>query len=466
MVGKIDDFINNRSSYILFGILALSALLRLYHINFQSLWIDELYSIIPTDPKNSVASIIEYCKTDQPPLFFLYIHSVFSLFGYNELVGRLACAVIGLFGILVMYFLGAECKGKQTGLLASLITAVNYFHIYYSQELRFYSMAFLFSALSYLFFIRAFKRNKIFDFTAYIVTTTSLLYIHYFGMFVFFSQAIAFLVLLFYKWNAKFLLLSILSAIIIVIGFSPWLPVIFDGLGEVLPHIKQPKPQFVAQYFYYYTGKDAVTTAIFCFFIFQALKSLIRKNPDNKGAKPVYLIVLIWIIVTYLFPYFRSLLVTPMLADRYTIVTLPGCIILVALGWDDRKMGKLKYILPITLLFSAVLNLFFFRNYYTQIIKDQWREASNIVLSKNQYRYPTYSTYAWHFDFYFHDQPEKVNDLYSSDLSNVEKFWLLVAHLTEEEQEAQITALKEKFVVIERHTFFGSNAVLFERRHN
>lgn len=48
MVQKIEDLVNERTSYILFGILALSTLLRLYHINFQSLWLDELYSIVPT----------------------------------------------------------------------------------------------------------------------------------------------------------------------------------------------------------------------------------------------------------------------------------------------------------------------------------------------------------------------------------------------------------------------------------
>lgn len=71
MVQKIEDFVNQRTSYVLCGILVLSSLLRLYHINFQSLWLDELYSIVPTAPENSLHSVIEYSKADQPPLFFI-----------------------------------------------------------------------------------------------------------------------------------------------------------------------------------------------------------------------------------------------------------------------------------------------------------------------------------------------------------------------------------------------------------
>src|SRR6185503_270051 len=160
MMRKLDNLISGNATHVLAGVILLGAALRLYHLDYQSLWLDELHSIIPTDPNNSLLSIIEYSKKDQPPLFFIYIHYAFTLFGYNELVGRMASAFLGLLGIVVIYFLGKECEGKAVGLFAASLTAISYYHIYYSQELRFYSMSFLFSALSYLFFIRAFKRSK------------------------------------------------------------------------------------------------------------------------------------------------------------------------------------------------------------------------------------------------------------------------------------------------------------------
>jgi len=176
---KLDDLISGNATYVLAGVTLLGAALRLYHIDYQSLWYDELHSIIPTDPNNSLSSIIEYSKTDQPPLFFIYIHYVFVLFGYNELVGRIASAFLGLLGILGIYLLGKECEGKTAGLFAALLTAVSYYHIYYSQELRFYSMSFLFSVLSYFFFIRAFKQNNPIDFIGYVILHTLLRISHF-----------------------------------------------------------------------------------------------------------------------------------------------------------------------------------------------------------------------------------------------------------------------------------------------
>jgi len=461
---ELDNYIEKKNRLILIGIILLGTALRLYHINYQSLWVDELFSIIPTNPNLSVTSLIESCKSDQPPLFFFYIHYVFKLFGYNELIGRLACATIGLVSIPVIYLLGKECGDKKAGLLAAALTTVNYFHIYYSQELRFYSMAFLLSTLSYLFFIRAYKHNRSVDYVGYILATTGLLYTHYYGMIIFLTQAFTFLILLKYRRDKKFILSALLSGVVIVIAFSLWLPVIFSGLGEVLPHIKMPSPDFFIKYFYYYTGKDALSASLFCFFIFLFTKTFFSKHQKDAEIVPVFLIIVIWIVLSYLIPYIRSVLITPMLADRYTIVTLPAWIIVFSLGWNKINNLKLKYILALVVVLSAIINLFFFKQHYTRLKKDQWREASNYVISRNTLHYPLYSTVSWHFNYYFRNQPEKVSDLYSSDLSKVDKFWFLVAHFDEVEMEAQIEKLKERFVIIERQSFFGANAVLLEQK--
>lgn len=465
MVRKIEDFINERTAYILFGILALSAVLRLYNINFQSLWLDELYSIVPTAPENSLQSVIEYSKGDQPPLFFIYIHYIFKIFGYNEIVGRIACAFIGLLSIPIIYYLGKECQGKLTGLFAALLTGINYFHIYYSQELRFYSMAFLCATLSYLFFIRAYKRNGLIDYCGYTIFTISLLYTHYYGLIIFGTQALTFLVLLMYKRELKFVTLSLSSAIIIMLAFVPWLPTIINDLGISLGWIKPPEPHFIAQYFYDYVGKDALTTLLFvifsCLFTFSLFKM-----PVNDEQRPVFLIIIIWIILSYLVPYIRSIIVSPMLVNRYTIVTLPAWIIVFAVGWEKIKNLKWKYALPLILLLSAMVNLVFFRQHFTRLKKDQFREASEIVLNRNTSHYPIYSNLFWHFGFYFRNNPEKVKDLKTVDLSTVRDFWILQAHASDDEMNAQIVEFDKHYNVFERHSFYGANAVHMRRKRS
>lgn len=153
-----------------------------------------------------------------------------------------------------------------------------------------------------------------------------------------------------------------------------------------------------------------------------------------------------------------------MLADRYTIITLPAWIVLFALGWNTIQRLDMKYLILPLLILSAIINLIFFRQYYTRIRNDQWREASDLVLSRNHSHYPIYSTLAWHFNYYFRDNPERVSDLNSSDLGKVNNFWFLIAHASDEEVESQILKLQEMHVVVERHVFFGANAVLLEKK--
>ncbi len=463
MVQKIEVFINAKALYILCGILVLSALLRFYHINFQSLWLDELYSIVPTAPENSLESVIEYSKGDQPPLFFIYIHYMFKIFGYNEAVGRIACAFIGLLSIPTIYFLGKECQGKLTGLFAALLTGINYFHIYYSQELRFYSMAFLCAALSYLFFIRAYKKNKIIDYGAYVIVTISLLYTHYYGLIIFGAQALTFLILLIYKRDLKFILLSVASAILIMLAFVPWLPTITNDLGVDLGWIKPPEPHFITQYFYDYVGKDALSTIILVIFSYLFVFSLFKMPVDDER-KPVFLIIIIWIILSYLVPYIRSITVSPMLVNRYTIVTLPAWIIVFAVGWEKIGNLKWKYVLPVILVLSAVINLIFVRQYYTRLTKDQYREASEIVMLRNTSHYPIYSNLSWHFGYYFRNNIEKVEDLNTLNLSLVKVFWILQAHASDDEMDGVASKLKEDYEMVEKHTLYGARALLFVRK--
>ena len=181
----IEAFNKNYVFIFLFLILALSVFLRLYKLDFKSLWIDELYTIVPANPNNDLESIVRYCKSDQPPLFFFLLHYWFKIFPYSPFFGRLLSVVIGVLGVAAMYFLGAEIKNRETGLYASALSAINYFHIYYSQECRFYSLLFLLTVVSFIFFLRSLKYKTKKNYLLYVLSTIGLLYTQYFGIIVF-----------------------------------------------------------------------------------------------------------------------------------------------------------------------------------------------------------------------------------------------------------------------------------------
>lgn len=153
-----------------------------------------------------------------------------------------------------------------------------------------------------------------------------------------------------------------------------------------------------------------------------------------------------------------------MLVNRYTIVTLPAWIIVFAVGWEKIKSMKLKYALSMILVLSTLVNIVFFRQHYARLKKDQYREASEIVLTKNKFHYPVYSTLWWHYSFYFRNSNDKVSDFYTAGYVRDRQFWLLQAHSSEDEMEADIKKLNENFNIIERHSLFGTNAILFGKK--
>lgn len=110
-----------------------------------------------------------------------------TLFGQSDLVLRLTSVLAGIISIPVMYFTGLE-KDNKTGLMAAGLTAISSFLIYYSQEVRIYSILFLFSALSLLFTLRLIKNTDAKNIVFYVISNFFILITHTIGfVYVFFN---------------------------------------------------------------------------------------------------------------------------------------------------------------------------------------------------------------------------------------------------------------------------------------
>lgn len=438
-------------------------LLRFYRLDFQGLWYDELHSIIPTHPDASVSSIIEYCKLDQPPAFFLYLKYFFTVFGYSEYSGRAASAMIGVISIPAMYALGKECKNNMVGLGAALITTVNYFAIIYSQELRFYSFAFLFTTLSFLFFLRAFKYNKTIDYCLYTLSTAILLYTHYFGMVIFATQVFIFISLwVWIKPSTSFIVKGLLAGVAAGLSFTFWLPVIFNDLEISAFWIQRPKPLFLAEYFYGYFGKDAITAIISLVFLFFMFKNLRNESQTNQS-KGILIVLILWLVLSYVIPLVRSLTSAPVLHIRYTIVTLPAWIVLFAWGWTLIPQQRLKFALAIVVALSSIFNLFLLRKHYSKITKQQFREAAAVVLEKADSSAVVVSTFPWHYGFYFRNSSINVGSVTDS-LRDSNSFWLLpVQTFSSKEIEDEINKFPG-FEIKERYLFNKTEAILMVKK--
>lgn len=172
----------------IFVITVFGIILRVLYINKpDGLWNDEYISwMISAKPlfDGFWTGIKSQCHM---PFYYLYLKFFMSLFGQSDLVLRLTSVFSGILSIIAMYFTGLE-KDKKTGLIAALFTAISSFLIYYSQEVRFYSLLFLFSALSLLFTIKLTKNTNLKNLILLLISDLLIIFTHTIGfVYVFFN---------------------------------------------------------------------------------------------------------------------------------------------------------------------------------------------------------------------------------------------------------------------------------------
>ena len=156
--------------------------LRLININkLEGLWNDEYVSWFVSSTAFKEGFLQEIVKQCHMPLYYFYLKP-FAIF--NDTVLRLTSVIPSVIAIFVMYLVGKEFS-KKNGYICGTITSILPFLIYYSQEVRFYSLLFLLSALSLLFLIKLTKGKnywKHFALTSVFILLTHVLGIIYIGL--------------------------------------------------------------------------------------------------------------------------------------------------------------------------------------------------------------------------------------------------------------------------------------------
>ncbi len=125
-----------------------AALLRFHKLGAWSFWGDEVFSL-----------------SNKPDGFMLslstrLIHAAIAFWGANEFSARLFPALIGIATIPILYNLTAQIFGRQAGVISSALLAVSHWHIYWSQNARFYVLLLLFYTLAMVYFYLGIEKNR------------------------------------------------------------------------------------------------------------------------------------------------------------------------------------------------------------------------------------------------------------------------------------------------------------------
>ena len=173
---------NNRIYLNIFLITLAGLFIRLYDLDKAGgLWNDEYISWFISNRPFCGDFFEQMFKNCHMPLYYFYLKFWIAIFGNSDYLLRFSSVLVGTLSIPVMFLVGKQLNNEKTGLLCSALTAFSGFLIYFSQEVRFYSLLFLFSALLLLFSLKLTENQSKFNYFIFFALSTLIMLTHTIG---------------------------------------------------------------------------------------------------------------------------------------------------------------------------------------------------------------------------------------------------------------------------------------------
>lgn len=157
------------SSTIIWGILAITGLAIILRSSglSQSFWIDEVVTLQYTT-YGFLEQLTVFVSPNNHLLNTLLIKLSIALFGENEWSVRLPAVLFGVGTIPVLFWLIRRSMGAWPALAVTLLLAVSYHHIFFSQNARGYAAHLFLSLLATGLFLKGLRQDKLWVWVLYI----------------------------------------------------------------------------------------------------------------------------------------------------------------------------------------------------------------------------------------------------------------------------------------------------------
>ncbi|KGO85821.1 hypothetical protein Q765_14445 [Flavobacterium rivuli WB 3.3-2 = DSM 21788] len=477
-----------KENYILLGIIILSFAFRIYNLDFQSPWGDEIFTLIFSHSDKSLGEIFEVLKGDvHPPLYYYTIHFFLEIFGDSIYVARFVSLLFGVGGIVVLYYLGKELFNKNVALIAVALLCINHFDIYYSQDARMYTMLFFSTTLSFLFLIRYIKTPTLKSALIYSFSTALLVNTHFYALFALCTQYLIILYFIIKPYNTtwkRIFFHALISGIITLISFIPSLVIFLSTKGIKSFWIPVPERDVYTTMFKEFFGFSEIAIVIAVIAILYFLYKVFNEEESSNYKinpvtdKPVFAfqILFIWIFMCIFIPFLLSFAHLPMIVSRYFINVLPPVFLLIAAGINYIKNSTVKVTLISVFIIFSLTDLVFVKNYYNKNTKTQFREASIFVKEHHKNNEKIYSTFEFFFSYYL--RPEEHHKVINNSLNEIayritnenekpESFWYvnpLYFDFPDKDSESTLKLLDSLYVVDEKLELFDAAAKHYHTR--
>lgn len=330
----------------------------------HDIWVDEAFSLSLI--RHSYSEVISLTAADvHPPLYYIILKAVVDGVGSilpavpPVFVAKLTSVIPYIICVLVFAFKVRRDWGDYVAGMGAACVVCMFPLIGYVTEIRMYGWGMLFVTLAFLYACDILKKNKRLSWVLFYVFSLCAFYTHYFAGV---AIGLLFLVLLLHTWlnDRKRVKYVLLAAVLIIIGYLPWLRVLLSQLQTVSESYWIPAitPVIVCVDLYY-IFVNALFAGIALLLVAVVYKKLRHDTLCREGMVCSYTGVLVplWTIAVGLAV---SLCVRPVFMSRYAV---PGIVSLwLGVLWMAQSIGSrhIKRVLSMLVVATCIAGILSF----------------------------------------------------------------------------------------------------------
>lgn len=205
---------------LLVAVVAAGAALRFYRIGAQSYWIDEILSLNSSVAPEGVSFWYKILYNVHGPLHALIIHLLRNV-SLSEGILRAPSAVAGTVSILLIYRWLVTLGRGDIALYGALFFALSPFNLYYSQELRYYSLMVMFAIVALIIYERYLENPSFRRGAALGLALTAATLSHFSALFL--AAGLFVHLLVTGRLKGRHLVSGLIAAVVLLLLISPWI---------------------------------------------------------------------------------------------------------------------------------------------------------------------------------------------------------------------------------------------------
>ena len=344
--------------------------LRVYNINYDDFWFDEMVSFWLSDPKIKFEETIERIFSSNLMISYeLFLKFYHYLLSYDVYTSRYFSALISILSLILFCNLLHKNSSKNSVILGLFLLVINIYHIKYSLELRSYIFTFFLALVLINIIFTNKKLKEIYRFPDYLLIffiSLVMLFSHAFSIIIIFSLIfyllINFILINLDKKKQIYLILTLILSSFI------FLFIYLNNISHYPNWVEQVKPSFYSNYYF---SKFFGSRILGLIYLILLIFLIIKFRASLLKSIDIYTFFLILLFNSYFLPLAFGYIFKPILVDRYIFFTLIPILALISnfVFLIEKKIFKysLLFILCIFTFLNHLLQEYTFRQFYTEI---------------------------------------------------------------------------------------------------